>query len=229
LAYEDSYSKVEKIEKLAKIWNLDSSKMHYITDTLRDKLELEKTLKVENIHAVLNGFCTETVILNNFHYANILFTPQDVKNIYLPKLNEVLSLAEIKQLNFVSRIRKMSGKDNWWGLPYEGPCGPCSEMYYLLNHNDINFVETVFPYCTIKQVEDFIENQIVEVGNNVFMMYLGQKDANKEPIELSPLGAQNVDTGLGLERFVVAINGYTTVYQLDVYEDTLKVIEEYSR
>ncbi|NJK71171.1 MAG: alanine--tRNA ligase, partial [Thermales bacterium] len=34
---------------------------------------------------------------------------------------------------YLYRITQRSGKDNWWGLPYKGPCGPCSEVYYLLD------------------------------------------------------------------------------------------------
>lgn len=228
LGYEVSHSKIEKMNVIANKWGVDIKKLYYITDTLRDKLELEETIPVSNIFVKFDGFCKESTILKSFHYANILFKPSDILSIYLPKLGEVFTSQEIKNLNLIARIRKLSGKDNWWGLPYEGPCGPCSEMYYLLNHNDVNFQDTIFPLCTINQVEDFIENQIIEVGNNVFMMYNGSKDDQKEPIGLSPLNAENVDTGLGLERFVVAINGFSTVYDLDIYQETLAVIDKYS-
>jgi alanyl-tRNA synthetase len=129
--------------------------------------------------------------------------------------------------NHVYRIRKLNGKDNWWGLPYRGPCGPCSEMYYLLPHNPIDFEEKLFPHMNQEEIEDFIENQIVEIGNNVFMSYIGEKDENKEPINLEPMKEKNIDTGLGFERFLTVVNGYNTVYETDLFTPIIDVIDKY--
>lgn len=229
LSKEDGNNKVKKLQKVLDKWGIRANECIYITDTVRDKLELENFVGKENIYAKFGGFSSDQSILNNFDYQNILFKSEDIFNLYKPKLNTKFTLEEIINLNLISRIRKMSGKDNWWGLPYKGPCGPCSEMYYLLNHNPINFEQSIFPNCTITQVEEFIENQIVEIGNNVFMMYEGEKDFIKEPIHTKNLGINNVDTGLGLERFVVAINGYSSLYEIDIYQSTLSVIDKYSK
>jgi alanyl-tRNA synthetase len=129
---------------------------------------------------------------------------------------------------YVYRIRKMKGKDNWWGLPYRGPCGPCSEMYYLLPGNPVDFETSLFPKMTLKEIEDFVENQIVEIGNNVFMQYIGEKDANKEPINLEPMEKKNIDTGLGFERFLTVINGYESIYETDCLKPISDVADKWS-
>ena len=130
---------------------------------------------------------------------------------------------------YITRIRKMSGKDNWWGLPYRGPCGPCSEMYYLLPNNPLDFETSLFPTMTLNEIEDFLENQVVELGNNVFMQYIGERDSNKEPINLEKMDKPNIDTGLGFERFLAAINGKNNVYETDLFEPILAVVEKYSK
>lgn len=131
--------------------------------------------------------------------------------------------------DFVTAIRQMSGKDNWWGLPYRGPCGPCSEMYYLLPGSPTDFATTLFPKMTLQEIEDFVENQIIEIGNNVFMGFEGEKDNQSEPINLSPLAAKNIDTGLGFDRFLTVINGYDTIYQTDVLSPIIDVVERWQK
>ena len=122
----------------------------------------------------------------------------------------------------------MSGKDNWWGLPYKGPCGPCSEMYYLLPGQPIDFETSILPNLTVQERIQWIDDNIIEIGNNVFMEYIGEKDINKEPINLSPMTSKNIDTGLGFERFLTVINGYKTVFETDLFASTLATIEKYS-
>ncbi len=131
--------------------------------------------------------------------------------------------------NRVSRIRTMSGKDNWWGLPYKGPCGPCSEMYYLLPDQPIDFETSVLPKLSVQERIQWIDDNIIEIGNNVFMQYIGEKDDNKEPINLSDMPSKNIDTGLGFERFLTVINGYKTVYETDLFATTLATVEKYSK
>jgi alanyl-tRNA synthetase len=122
---------------------------------------------------------------------------------------------------FIYRITKKSGKDNWWGLPYRGPCGPCSEIYYLLNHHELDFYSKFYS-MEITEVEDFIENQIVEIWNHVFMAYEGEWGENNEPKNLVPLEKKNIDTGTGFERILAVLQGVDTVQKTD----TLKPISD---
>jgi alanyl-tRNA synthetase len=130
--------------------------------------------------------------------------------------------------DYIYRITKRSGKDNWWGLPYKGPCGPCSEVYYLLNNQPVDFEDSLFPNMSNDEIEDFIENQIVEIWNNVFMQYEGEKTAKKEPINLTPLAKNNIDTGAGFERLLTVINGYETVYDTDCLKPIVDVVAKYA-
>ena len=127
---------------------------------------------------------------------------------------------------FVYRITQRSGKDNWWGLPYAGPCGPCSEVYYLLNDHETD-MEANLQGKNYREIEDFIENEIVEIWNNVFMMYHGEKDERSEPKYIEPLSQKNIDTGAGFERLLTVINGYETPYQTDVLAPLVEVVHNY--
>ncbi len=130
--------------------------------------------------------------------------------------------------NDIFRITKKSGKDNWWGLPYRGPCGPCSEIYYLLNHNPVYFHISEFPKMTDLQKEDFIENQIVEIWNHVFMEYEGEWGEGFEPINVVPLKQKNIDTGMGFERILTVINGLETCQDTDLLKPISAVVDKYA-
>jgi alanyl-tRNA synthetase len=128
---------------------------------------------------------------------------------------------------YIYRITKKSGKDNWWGLPYRGPCGPCSEIYYLYDHNDIDF-EKSFDTMDISQIEDFIENQIMEIWNHVFMEYEGEWGDNTEPTNLKPLAQKNIDTGMGFERLLALLQGVDTVQKTDVLQPIADVASRWA-
>jgi alanyl-tRNA synthetase len=128
----------------------------------------------------------------------------------------------------VHRIRNMSGKDNWWGLPYRGPCGPCSEMYYLLPSQPLDFETSVLPKLSMQERIDWVEENIVEVGNNVFMEYDGEWGEGKEPTRLEKSAIKKIDTGLGFERFLAVINGKSNVFETDMFEPILKVIDAHT-
>lgn len=130
---------------------------------------------------------------------------------------------------FIYRITKKSGKDNWWGLPYRGPCGPCSEIYYLLDKNPLDFEETIFKNASLSEIEDFIENQIVEIWNHVFMEYIGEWGENHEPINLEVLPQKNIDTGMGLDRVLAILNGMETVHETDVLKPICNVVEKWAK
>lgn len=127
----------------------------------------------------------------------------------------------------VHRITKRSGKDNWWGLPYKGPCGPCSEIYYLLDKHNIDFEKTLFPSMDFHQIEKFIDNEIVEIWNHVFMSYVGEKDNNDEPKYVEPLPMQNIDTGMGFERLLTVLNNFDHPYQSDLFLPIVETIEKW--
>ena len=130
---------------------------------------------------------------------------------------------------YIYRITKKSGNDNWWGLPYRGPCGPCSEIYYLLGDNQLDF-EKNFETMELSQIEDFLENQIMEIWNHVFMEYEGEwQDNVKEPKNsLIPLKHKNIDTGGGFERLLAVLNNLDTVHKTDLLQSIADVATKWA-
>jgi alanyl-tRNA synthetase len=128
----------------------------------------------------------------------------------------------------IPRITLRSGVDNWWSLPYTGPCGPCSEIYYLLNTNDTDLTKTL-EGKSYSEIADFVENQIIEVWNNVFMAYIGDPVVDNEPVKITPLEHKNIDTGGGFERLLTVINGFETPYETDVLKPLVDIVKKYQK
>jgi len=111
------------------------------------------------------------------------------------------------------RIAKLSKKQNWWGPAGEtGPCGPDTEMFYWVGDPD-------------KIPESFNDDNDlwVEIWNDVFMEYEKTKDG-----KFISLKQKNVDTGMGLERMLTAINGLDDNYKTELFLPIIKKIEELS-
>ena len=110
------------------------------------------------------------------------------------------------------RIKELGKEDNWWGPAGEtGPCGPDTEIFYWSSKEK---VPTEF------NTED---KRWVEVWNNVFMEYYKDENGYK------PLFQKNVDTGMGLERMLVALNDLDDNYKIDVFLPLIKQIEKLSK
>jgi alanyl-tRNA synthetase len=103
-------------------------------------------------------------------------------------------------------------EDNWWGLEY-GPCGPDSEMFYVSDAKPCG--PDCRPGCHC--------GKYTEIGNDVFMQYDKQKDGT-----LLPLAKKNVDTGWGLERNLMFLNGIDDVYKTDLFTGVIANIEKES-
>lgn len=103
------------------------------------------------------------------------------------------------------RIAYLGKEDNWWGPPgVTGPCGPDTEMFYWTGSE---------PAPTKYDPSD---KRWVEIWNNVFMQY-----EKTEGGKFVPLKQQNVDTGMGLERVTIALQGKDNVYDTDIFTDIL--------
>lgn len=109
------------------------------------------------------------------------------------------------------RIAYLGTKENWWAKGETGPCGPDSEMFYWTGDEPApeNFQET------------HEDPRWVEIWNDVFMEF----DKNSAGI-ITPLPQQNIDTGMGLERTVAILNGYTSVYQIDNFTPIMQKISD---
>ena len=102
-------------------------------------------------------------------------------------------------------------KDNWWIAGETGPCGTDTEMFY----------DTGKPKCSEKCNPDCDCGKYVEIWNNVFMEFF-----KNEKGLLTPLKQKNVDTGLGLERVNMLLQGKETPYDTEIFEPIMKKLEE---
>ncbi len=128
------------------------------------------------------------------------------------------------------RIYRYGDKDNWWGpAGTEGPTGPCSEIHYdggvekgcheghmvavdVLtaqlreegNGAPPQEVDGCHPNCDCER--------FVELWNLVFMQYYQDPERNR-----TPLPAPSVDTGMGLERAAVILQGKNNIYETDLF------------
>ena len=116
--------------------------------------------------------------------------------------------AKDKNIFFLGR------KHNWWGpAGTTGPCGPDTEM----------FVDTGAPACSESCDPSCGCGKYLEIGNDVFMQYFKDAEGNFRPLE-----KKNVDQGMGLERLLCIINGYSSVYETDLFDFAIAKLEELS-
>ena len=107
--------------------------------------------------------------------------------------------------------------DNFWEMGDTGPCGPCSEI-----HLDSRSPEekAKVPGRELVNKDD---PQVIEIWNIVFMQYERKADGH-----LEPLGMNVIDTGMGFERLVRAIQGKQSNYDTDVFQPIIKAIGDLS-
>ncbi len=105
------------------------------------------------------------------------------------------------------RIAYLPAEDNWWAAGPTGPCGPDTEIFYWVGKG------------APKGNKGTHSKEWMEIWNNVFMQYnrVDEKTLDKLP-------APCVDTGMGLERTIVTLNGLKNVYETDAFADVLVAI-----
>ena len=101
--------------------------------------------------------------------------------------------------------------DNWWIAGEEGPCGPDTEMFY----------DTGKPACSADCQPSCDCGKYVEIWNNVFMEYFKDSQGN-----YSKLKQKNVDTGLGLERMAMLLQGKETPFDTEIFAPVMRELEE---
>lgn len=113
-----------------------------------------------------------------------------------------------------SRIFPYDKKKNWWGPAGQtGPCGPDTEMFYDTGRPHLEkFGKVCHPNCEC--------GRFVEIWNDVFMQFNKKADGL-----LQPLKQKNVDTGLGLEREVMILNGKESVFDTELFANIIHRIE----
>ena len=114
-----------------------------------------------------------------------------------------------------SRIIRIPTKDNFWAMGDDGPCGPCSEIFY--DHGD--HLAGGPPGSPGGDGDRF-----VEIWNLVFMQY--EQAANEI---VSELPRKSIDTGMGLERVAAALQGVHDNYDTDTFKALIHASEELTR
>ena len=109
-----------------------------------------------------------------------------------------------------SKIYYYGKEDNWWIAGEEGPCGPDTEMFY----------DTGKPACSKDCQPSCDCGKYVEIWNNVFMEYYKDKNGYRK------LAKQNVDTGLGLERMTMLLEGKETPFDTELFKPVMDKLKE---
>ncbi len=112
------------------------------------------------------------------------------------------------------RIYFYGKSDNWWIAGEEGPCGPDTEM----------FLDTGKPACGPDCQPSCGCGKYVEIWNNVFMEYYKSRDGS-----ITKLKQQNVDTGLGLERMTMLLQGKETPFDTELFLPVMERLKELAK
>ncbi len=113
------------------------------------------------------------------------------------------------------RIIPLGVEDNFWIAGASGPCGGDTEMFYDTRPEEGKvggkFTDLVNSY------------RLMEIWNDVFMEFNKKPDGAVEKLQ-----QQNVDTGMGVERTIVALSGFGNVFETELFQPIIQKIEELS-
>jgi alanyl-tRNA synthetase len=111
------------------------------------------------------------------------------------------------------RIVECPRSENFWQAGPTGPCGPCSELY----------LDRGLEFGEADDLPGGDNERFLEYWNLVFMQF------DQNPVNtLTPLPAQNIDTGLGLNRLAAILQGKTSVFETDQFAPLIALGEELS-
>lgn len=113
-----------------------------------------------------------------------------------------------------SHIVRLGKEDNFWEHG-SGPCGPCSEIYYDRGEKYGCGSPDCAPGCECDRFTEF--------WNNVFTQF--DNDGNNN---YTPLDHPNIDTGMGLERLALIMQGVDNIFEVDTFQNIMKEISEIS-
>ncbi len=112
------------------------------------------------------------------------------------------------------RIQRRGMADNYWSMGIPGPCGPSSEIYYDRG-----------PEFGVEGGPVVNEDRYLEIWNLVFMQNERGEGTTKEDYEiLGPLPRKNIDTGMGVERVALVLQGVHNVYETDLLRPVIDTV-----
>jgi alanyl-tRNA synthetase len=116
------------------------------------------------------------------------------------------------------RIVECPRSENFWQAGQAGPCGPCSELYF----------DRGVEFGSVDDLPGGDNERFLEYWNLVFMQYDQQPRAGGGGSTLEPLPANNIDTGLGLNRMAAIVQGKESVFETDQFLPLIELGEELS-
>jgi alanyl-tRNA synthetase len=116
------------------------------------------------------------------------------------------------------RIVRCPRSENFWQAGPNGPCGPCSELY----------IDRGVEHGSPEDLPGGENERFLEYWNLVFMQYDQQQDANGDGSVLEPLPANNIDTGLGLNRMAAILQDKQSVFDTDQFTPLIELGQELS-
>lgn len=169
----------------------------------------------------LGDYFKEEAITMSFHFlTDLIGIPVSKLAVTVHKGNQHVPLDQVTTDTWLklglkeNQIFFYGDEENWWGPAGEtGPCGPDSEMFFINDMPDCR--QDCGPACSC--------GKYVELGNNVFMTYNKDQEGH-----LSELEQKNIDVGLGFDRLLILVNGYSNVYETDLFSSLITKLEELS-
>ena len=141
-------------------------------------------------------FCAEVLEMPEDRlYPSVFFEDDEAFNIW----HEKVGIPK-------DRIFRMGKEDNFWEVGNVGPCGPCSEIYFDLGPEFGCGAQNCTVGCDCDRYTEF--------WNLVFTQFDKKEDGSYEPLE-NP----NIDTGMGLERIGVIMQGVKSVMDIDTMKN----------
>jgi alanyl-tRNA synthetase len=117
------------------------------------------------------------------------------------------------------RILRFGRKDNFWQMGEIGPCGPCSEIHYYTGEHPED------PAFNRPEYVNGPDDTTIEFWNLVFMQFNRfVKPGSENEYVLEPLPAPSVDTGMGLERLTLIMQGAKSNYDTDLLKPIIDFI-----
>ncbi|HET7517236.1 MAG TPA: alanine--tRNA ligase, partial [Actinomycetes bacterium] len=115
------------------------------------------------------------------------------------------------------RIQRLGKEDNYWDMGVPGPCGPCSEIHY---DRGPSFGPGGGPASE--------SERYLEIWNLVFMQNIRGEGEGKDYPIIGELPEKNIDTGMGLERVAILLQGADSMYETDLFAPVLAEAQELS-
>jgi alanyl-tRNA synthetase len=110
------------------------------------------------------------------------------------------------------RIVLCPRSENFWQAGPAGPCGPCSELYF----------DRGVEFGSAEDLPGGENERFLEYWNLVFMQY------DQQGGKLKPLPANNIDTGMGLNRMAAILQDKTSVFETDQFQPLIELGEQLS-